>query len=79
MGPNNRDRCIQFLQADERRNWKEAKIILFDAPKDADKPYSKRLELLRQSMTVISFCTKIFRNTGGSLRIIRREANSVPK
>jgi hypothetical protein len=49
MGYNNRDKCVQFLQADSnKRNWSTVKIIAFDAPQATDKSYTQRLELLKQ-------------------------------
>jgi hypothetical protein len=46
-----REKCNEFLLAtDEKRNWKDIKITIFDAPQATDKPYSTRLELLHQRM-----------------------------
>jgi hypothetical protein len=50
MGYNNVERCIQFLRTkSNNRNWKEAKIIIFDSPGATDKPYYERLNLLQNS------------------------------
>jgi hypothetical protein len=48
MGYNQREKCDQFLQA-ETKNWKEVKIMIFDAPQVKDKPYAERLEYLKKS------------------------------
>jgi hypothetical protein len=48
MGYNKYAECLSFLQASEK-NWKTARIFLFDAPKATDMPYFQRLELLKQS------------------------------
>jgi hypothetical protein len=50
MGYNNKQECIDFVQTSEsQRNWKDVKIMIFDAPQSTDKPYSQRLELLQKS------------------------------
>jgi hypothetical protein len=50
MGYSGKEQCIQFLRTpNEKKNWDDVKIIIFDAPQAADKPYSQRLELLKQS------------------------------
>jgi hypothetical protein len=53
MGHNKRQQCVEFVQTkDELRNWKDIRIMIFDAPQSTDKPYSQRLELLKQSKSI---------------------------
>jgi hypothetical protein len=49
MGYNKQHQCQEFLMKEER-NWKEVKIVAFDAPQMTDKPYSERLAYLRQNI-----------------------------
>jgi hypothetical protein len=50
MGYNKLDKCIQFLQTvPSQRDWRGVKILIFDAPQSMDKPYSGRLDILKQS------------------------------
>jgi hypothetical protein len=61
MGYNNRQKCIEFLQAsEEKRDWSSVRIMIFDAPQATDKPYSQRLELLRQSKCSVVVFLMIF-------------------
>jgi hypothetical protein len=52
LGENSRDKGYEFLLQSPKRNWKDAKIIVFDALQIPDKPYSHRIELLKQSTTL---------------------------
>jgi hypothetical protein len=50
MGHGQRERCIEFIRnKNGQRNWKDVKIMIFDAPQATDKPYSQRLLMLQQS------------------------------
>lgn len=51
MGYNKRSSCASFWK-DTKRNWSNAKIIVFDAPHEVEKPYLERLELLHKGNTV---------------------------
>jgi hypothetical protein len=47
---NNREQSIRFLREKaSQRNWKDVKIVAFDAPQVSDSPYVERLKLLQQS------------------------------
>jgi ATP-dependent DNA ligase len=58
MGYNNREQCLQFIRA-QNANWSNVKIMVFDTPQVADKPYSERLEILQQSKILILIITLI--------------------
>jgi hypothetical protein len=46
----NRQHCVTFLTTpDTAKNWKDVKIIVYDAPQMTDKPYSQRLQMLQSS------------------------------
>jgi DNA ligase-1 len=47
LGYNKREDCAIFLK-NKQRNWNNVKIIVFDVPTEMDKPYSARLDLIRQ-------------------------------
>jgi hypothetical protein len=50
MGYNSRNQVIQFMKTNQaERDWKNVKIIIFDAPQATDNSYAQRLELLKQS------------------------------
>jgi hypothetical protein len=49
MGYNSREKCEWFVEKPTDEGWKDVKIIAFEAPQAKDKPYSERLNLLRQS------------------------------
>jgi DNA ligase-1 len=50
MGYNEKQQCIDFVQTrDEKLNWEDVKIMIFDAPQAPDQPYYQRLDLLRKS------------------------------
>jgi hypothetical protein len=54
MGYNNREKCVQFLHStNAERDWKDVKIMIFDSPQVADKPYSQRLAFLQQGNKIL--------------------------
>jgi hypothetical protein len=56
MGHNTRQKCIEFIQSkNENRNWKDVKIMVFDAPQSTDKPYSQRLSILQSSKSHVKY------------------------
>jgi hypothetical protein len=50
MGVGRREQCNKFVtQREGIRDWKDVKIMIFDAPQAIDKTYSERLQLLKYS------------------------------
>jgi hypothetical protein len=53
MGYNTRQLAVDFVQ--NPIDWTNVKIIAFDAPQAIDKPYSERLNILKQSTSLLKF------------------------
>ena len=49
MGVGKREQCNKFVTQRGIRDWKNVKIMIFDAPQAIDKAYSERLQLLKYS------------------------------
>ena len=63
MGYNNHLKCIGFLHQ-KKQDWTNVKIIVFDVPQSAEYPYSKRLQILQQSLECFKHIILIHFNSG---------------
>jgi hypothetical protein len=52
MGYGKREECIQLLK-NKKQDWKNVKIIAFDAPQMGDTSYTERLAFLKKGMEII--------------------------